>query len=1006
MRLSRAQASAPGRGAGLAPARPSLARAAAGAGGPARKQRSDGADANADAGAGAGAPPTTPQQKPTLADFGLGADSLPGLGGGRRPARAPQQARPALFDNAEDDDSDGAPAVELVAADDDDAWLGGEKQQASGAGSSVLELAAALERARQGLGPGTASPMLPAGGNRKQRRLAARAAAAAAAAVLSASPSPAQVSRASSDDEDDHEQEQIGRRQTEQGQQGQGDNDIAPPLLGPDGLQLERVFLVGVSVRGDDYARRARERREEQRRLELRTGRRAAFALAPPALLDDDDDQGMPQQEEDDEEDDGEFGGGGRRRRGKKGGGARNSSSNSNSSSLSTYSVDASLDELARLADTAGLHVVGRTSQSLAQPNAATYVGGGKAAEIAAAVRRSGAETVIFDDELSPAQLRNLERALNAPPPPPPPSSSASIGRRARAAMAGAYDGDDELGLDSDGEASDGWWLGSDGEQEQQQDQAEGEASGDDLDDEDDRDADAAPPPPPPPRPVAVADRTALILDIFSQRARTKEGKLQVALAQVEYQLPRVTRMWTHLDRVGGGGRVKGAGEKQLEIDRRLLRDRAALLRRELDGVRAHRAAHRARRTETPVPVVALVGYTNAGKSSLLNALVSRCGHFSSSASAAASSAPPSSSAPAARGASTAAGQPPPSMSSSLSDAALVAADTLPKGFVLAEDRLFATLDPTTRRVRLKPAGTEVLVTDTVGFIQKLPTSLVAAFRATLEEIASASVLVHVVDASSPVAQAQAEAVSAVLEEVLGGKGALARMPTVTAWNKSDAAAGGAGALQAAAAEAAAVGSGRGGGGRGGRSRGRGAVVGGQGSSSSAPSVVVVSAATGDGLDDLLAALRDRLDDGWVAFDALLPADEAGPLLSALHRGGRIEEVDWGADGPGGGGGDSEADGNSSSSSSSSSSEGEAGRSWVRVVGRAPAALAGRCARMEERARLAMGLAAAAAGRGGEEEGDDDDEEDGVFFVPGDDDDDDDDDEELLEARASSAWGR
>eukprot|EP00877_Chromochloris_zofingiensis_P000337 jgi/Chrzof1/10303/Cz04g36170.t1 len=289
------------------------------------------------------------------------------------------------------------------------------------------------------------------------------------------------------------------------------------------------------------------------------------------------------------------------------------------------FDVHESMEELARLADTAGLKVVGSTYQALESPNNATYIGSGKVAEVARAVRALRVETVIFDDELSPGQARNLEKALR----------------------------------------------GSNNKEE-------------------------------PELQVKVCDRTALILDIFSQRANTREGKLQVELAQTEYQLPRLTRMWTHLDRVAGGGQVKGTGEKQIEIDKRLLRDKAAALRRELESVRTHRAAYRSRRSDAAVPVVALVGYTNAGKSTLLN--------------------------------------------------------TLTSAGVLAEDKLFATLDPTTRKVRL-PGNLEMLLSDTVGFIQKLPTQLVAAFRATLEEIAEASVVLHVLDVSAPNAAAQCDAV-------------------------------------------------------------------------------------------------------------------------------------------------------------------------------------------------------------------------------------------------------
>jgi len=195
-----------------------------------------------------------------------------------------------------------------------------------------------------------------------------------------------------------------------------------------------------------------------------------------------------------------------------------------------------------------------------------------------------------------------------------------------------------------------------------------------------------------------------------------------VELAQADYQLPRLTKMWSHLERQGGGGQVKGMGEKQIEVDRRLLRNQAARLRRQLEDIRGHRKGYRDRRAAAPIPVVALVGYTNAGKSSLLN--------------------------------------------------------TLTNAGVLAEDQLFATLDPTTRRVLL-PGGQEVLFSDTVGFIQSLPTQLIAAFRATLEEIKDASLLLHVVDASHPNAAAQVDAVNKVLDEL-----EVQNIPTLTVWNK------------------------------------------------------------------------------------------------------------------------------------------------------------------------------------------------------------------------------
>ena len=224
---------------------------------------------------------------------------------------------------------------------------------------------------------------------------------------------------------------------------------------------------------------------------------------------------------------------------------------------------------------------------------------------------------------------------------------------------------------------------------------------------------------------VLVIDRTALILDVFARRAQTHEGRLQVELAQLQYRLPRLTRMWTHLSRQGVGGvGLRGPGETQLEADRREAQKRITFIKEQLDHVHRHRQIYRSRRKETPISVVSLVGYTNAGKSTLLNKI-------------------------------TGAG-------------------------VLAEDKLFATLDPTTRRIRL-PSGREVLLTDTVGFINNLPTQLIAAFRATLEEISEATVLIHVVDVTHPNASEQVHTVNLTLEE-LGADG----RPVVVALNKVD----------------------------------------------------------------------------------------------------------------------------------------------------------------------------------------------------------------------------
>jgi GTP-binding protein HflX len=296
-----------------------------------------------------------------------------------------------------------------------------------------------------------------------------------------------------------------------------------------------------------------------------------------------------------------------------------------------------SLEELAELAITAGGEVVGDGSQKLAAPTAATLIGPGKAEEFSKLCRRLDADTVIFDDELSPAQSRNLEKIFNC----------------------------------------------------------------------------------------KVLDRTALILDIFARRARTREGKLQVELAQLRHLLPRLTRFWGHLSRQSGGiGMRGGEGETQLETDRRRVQDRIARLSRELEVVRRQRSTQRQARQRNHWPLASIVGYTNAGKSTLLNALTGAA--------------------------------------------------------VLAEDRLFATLDPTTRRLRL-PSNQNVLLTDTVGFIRKLPHGLVEAFKATLEEVVQADLLVHVVDVSHPHAEEQIGSVDSVLREI-GAEG----KPTLMVFNKMD----------------------------------------------------------------------------------------------------------------------------------------------------------------------------------------------------------------------------
>lgn len=223
---------------------------------------------------------------------------------------------------------------------------------------------------------------------------------------------------------------------------------------------------------------------------------------------------------------------------------------------------------------------------------------------------------------------------------------------------------------------------------------------------------------------VKVIDRVALILDIFARRACTREGRLQVELAQHEYLLPRLAGQWSHLERLGGGIGTRGPGESQLETDRRLIRVRIQRLKRQIEDIRKRRALYQRQREKSRIPVVALGGYTNAGKSTLLN--------------------------------------------------------TLCRAGVIADDRLFATLDPTTRRLRL-PDGRTALLTDTVGFIQKLPPTIVDAFRATLEGLTEASLLVHVVDLSSPDAAGQCQTVEAILTDL-----GLADRPRITALNKID----------------------------------------------------------------------------------------------------------------------------------------------------------------------------------------------------------------------------
>jgi len=386
---------------------------------------------------------------------------------------------------------------------------------------------------------------------------------------------------------------------------------------------------------------------------------------------------------------------------------------------LVAVAVDGSLDaaersveELRRLAETAGAEVLDTMVQRRARPDAGTFIGKGKARELAATVKALGADTVVMDDELSPGQLRHLEELVDA----------------------------------------------------------------------------------------KVIDRTALILDIFAQHATSREGKSQVELAQLSYLLPRLRGWGESLTRLGAGIGTRGPGETKMEVDRRRIRRRITKLRRDLVDMARTRDIKRRGRERAGIPAVALVGYTNAGKSTLLNRL-------------------------------SGAG-------------------------VLVEDKLFSTLDPTTRRLDL-PGGRAATFTDTVGFIAKLPHDLVEAFKSTLEEVARADLVVHLVDAAQSDPDGQVAAVRAVLGEV-----GAADVPELLALNKAD-------LLDE-------------------MSRARLA--------RQLPGAAVISAATGEGVDGLLATIATRLPRPPVDLDVLLPYDR-GDLVDRAHREGEVLTVEHVAEG-------------------------------------------------------------------------------------------------------------
>ena len=376
---------------------------------------------------------------------------------------------------------------------------------------------------------------------------------------------------------------------------------------------------------------------------------------------------------------------------------------------VSKWDLQDSLEELAELANSAGAEVVDTVTQKLQKPTAPYYIGKGKAESLKPALQDRQVTSVIFDDELSPAQGRNLENLLSR----------------------------------------------------------------------------------------KVLDRTQLILDIFAQRARSREGRLQIELAQLQYLLPRLTRMWHHLSRQTGGIGTRGPGETQLEVDRRRVQERISRLERELEAVRKTRAVQRQGRKRHQWPVAAVVGYTNAGKSTLLNLLTG--------------------------------------------------AD------VVAENKLFATLDPTTRSFTL-PNKQRVLLTDTVGFLRKLPHTLIESFKATLEEVSEADLLIHIVDLSHARVDDQIEAVEAVIKELDAfGK------QTLIVFNKID------------------------------NLTNRDLI---ETYLRRFPGSVAISARTGEGVNRLVQALQDALSAWRLRSHFKIPASESA-LIAEIHRVGHVLELKY-----------------------------------------------------------------------------------------------------------------